>query len=369
MRIFILIAMIINLTNAVAQTSKYPITLGTDRFSTMDTSSLPGERGDHGVRLGCSISHFSYDDPIIFPGKPDKAHLHVYWGNVGADAFSTGESLLNSGNSTCEGGVNNRSSYWMPALFDKNDEVVLAKITGLYYKTFGMKDYTLLNPIPNGLKMLASKATLNSGEHHLRIQNVNGEIDMLLRFPVCVALNSSGDPILSYRDMPPPYNTKPNSHVAYEDRSFDNGCPPSHKYRMPQLMLTLKYDIPYDSEWYLSSDMNSSMQGQTVHADYIAAWDSQSMAGLVKCNIEARRGCEFVEGTGRNTKHRWQLPERFKDVDGNIIYRTADLLPTTDRTPFGNGLKPMKIQTVMPPEEKFIDTLMELIDYLKAKTE
>ena len=342
----IVICVFFSLTNSVASAAevlKYPITLGTSRSAEMDLS-FPGPRGDHGARLACSVAHYSYDDPVIFPGEPNKSHLHMFWGNTDADANSTGESILNAGNSTCEGGVNNRSSYWMPALFNEANEVVLPESVGLYYKTFGLDDYNLLQPIPNGLQMLASRITNKAADYHFRLDNVDGKIHFHIRFPECLAVDNNDQPILSFRDMPE-NNTTPNSHTSYEDGTTANGCPVSHPYRMPQLTMLVNYGVLVESNWRLASDMGADSQGESLHADYIAAWDPETMERIVKCNIEARRGCQFISVESGKNVYRWQLAERFKNPDGVTIYRTVDLLPGTDRTPFGDTLKPMSGQS------------------------
>ena len=68
----------------------------------------------------------AFDDPIVYPGQVGKSHLHVFFGNTGANANSTAASIAGSGNSTCDGGTVNRSAYWVPALIDTrsgDDEV------------------------------------------------------------------------------------------------------------------------------------------------------------------------------------------------------------------------------------------------------
>ena len=65
-------------------------------------------------RVTCEVSHFAYDDPIVFPGQPGAAHLHMFFGNTEANAYSTFDSLLNTGTSTCNGQDLNRTAYWVP---------------------------------------------------------------------------------------------------------------------------------------------------------------------------------------------------------------------------------------------------------------
>ncbi|MGK3966620.1 hypothetical protein WMF01_39210 [Sorangium sp. So ce1667] len=49
-----------------------------------------------------------------------RAHLHTFLGNTLADAFSTQKSLATTGNSTCHGGIINRSACWVSSLIDAN---------------------------------------------------------------------------------------------------------------------------------------------------------------------------------------------------------------------------------------------------------
>ena len=69
-------------------------------------------------RISCEYSHMNNDDPIVFPGVPNATHHHTFFGNTGANAYSTTETLLATGNSTCAGGILNRSGYWMPSLIN-----------------------------------------------------------------------------------------------------------------------------------------------------------------------------------------------------------------------------------------------------------
>src|SRR3954463_10473979 len=49
----------------------------------------------------CGFANFSFNDPIVFPGEAQMAHLHLFFGNTGVDEKSTATSIQNSGSSTC----------------------------------------------------------------------------------------------------------------------------------------------------------------------------------------------------------------------------------------------------------------------------
>ncbi|MGH1493105.1 MAG: DUF1996 domain-containing protein [Acidimicrobiales bacterium] len=299
------------------------LTAGSGRSTEMDTSSPSGNESEHGTRLYCVISHFSHDDPVVYPGRPGAAHAHMFWGNTETNAYSTGRSLMASGNSSCEGGINNRSSYWAPALFNQADEVVIPETVFVYYKSFGGPgfDRSTIQPIPAGLEMLASRDVPNSGPWNFTVGG-SSSVNLNVSFPVCVQVDRNGSPVLASADNV--------SHLSYATNGgTSNSCPASHPYRIPQLIYVLRYDIPFSSGWSLASDTSSSQKGESLHADYIAAWDPATMDHLVDCNILAKRNCSFYGGRG-------QLPERFLAPDGTQIYSSGvELAPQADRTPFG----------------------------------
>ncbi|MDC0435086.1 DUF1996 domain-containing protein, partial [bacterium] len=323
---------------------QYAVTVGTAESLPLDTSSPPVEQGLHGTRLYCNASHLNYDDPVVFPGAPGMAHLHLYWGNTGANAHSTRESLANSGLASCEGGRSNQSAYWAPAIFNAAGEVVLPESIFVYYKSFGNEatfDRSTIQAVPNGLQMLANQQVLHSGAYNFRVSaDGNNGLDLRINFPMCLQVNQDWNPVLSSADN--------ISHLAYGYPGDGNAneCPSSHPYRIPQLTYIIRYaDIPFTSEWQLSSDRSSATRGQSLHADYFASWDEETMNRIVQCNIESRRECQFVDERGTRPLYRDQLPERFNAPDGTRLYiDSTRLLSATDRTPFGTSLLPMSSQ-------------------------
>ena len=322
------------------QTIQYPITIGTAESIPLDTSSPPVEQSLHGTRLYCNASHLNYDDPVVFPSQPGKAHLHLYWGNTGANAHSTLESLANTGLASCEGGRNNQSAYWAPAMFNAANEVVLPESIFVYYKSFGNVttfDRSTIQAIPNGLQMLANQQILNSGDYNFRVTaDGNNGLNLRINFPMCLQVDQDWNPVLTSADN--------ISHLAYGYPGDGNAneCPSSHPYRIPQLTYIIKYaNVPFASAWQLSSDSSPATQGQSLHADYFASWDEETMNRIVRCNVESRRECQFVDLRGASPLYRDQLPERFNAPDGTRLYiDSTRLLPQTDRTPFSTSLSP-----------------------------
>lgn len=292
------------------------------------------------------MSHFSYDDPIIYPDEPGRAHLHMFWGNTALDAFTTTESILSTGRSSCEGGANYKVGAWIPALYNSQGEVVIPELNFIYYKTFGSAtmNYSMVQEVPQGLGMLASSDTRNFHQGLIRsyYTTLDGRRYLLLNisFPSCVATDNgqiTGNPILSFRDMPGELASQVNSHVAYPGSGNEVDCPMTHPYRFPTPQFMIFFDPDeVGSEPYLSSDvMEDAPPLSTLHGDYLFGSDPSVNEGFLRCVQEARR-CGFDEG-GRG-----QLPERFFGPSGRVYSDFGELLDETDRTPFGNELPPMR---------------------------
>lgn len=323
------------------------VTNGTNGSSDMVFGPREARSG-HGVRIYCPVSHFAYDDPVIYPDQPGAAHLHMFWGNTQADAYLKGENIRNTSGTTCEGGTTNQSAMWTPALFNGNDEPVIPEEVIVYYKSFGVPGdrYDLLQVIPEGLEMLANDSTTGFNRWtRLGTDSFGPYFRLRMAFPSCVATDDgtrTGNPILKYRDMPGDARRIPNSHVAYPGGGASNlnevGCPATHPYRFPTASFDLRYlATEVGNDAYLSSDRMAapfSPNMSTLHGDYVAGFSEQAAADMLRC-IQESRDCEF--GGGRR-----QLPERFYSPDGEQLYRWSTRLEDyVDRTPYNGPQRTM----------------------------
>lgn len=255
---------------------------GSATFDVRPTSDQPYRDGDGmgAFRTVCQPSHFNRDDSLIYPGQVGRAHLHMYFGNTGSNANSTPESIRTTGNSTCRGGIANRSTYWVPALIDATDgHVVAMDRADVYYKTgygnFG-RDASI-KPIPQGLRMIAgdmmktTQDNYKSGpafftcggqkQGYIPANCTSGTLEVELHFPQCW----NGQTL-----------TAPDhkSHMAYAN----NGCPVSHPVALPEISYIMHFPIPAGrstSNWRLSSDNYvGGRGGNSMHGDWINGWDA-----------------------------------------------------------------------------------------------
>lgn len=277
------------------------------RFAGVASSSLntgrltvPTDKPDNGsgngegqFRINCQYSHFNYDDPIVFPGQPGRSHLHMWIGNTTGDAYTTADSLLNSGGSSCDGFELNRSAYWLPALMDGKGHVVAPDSVTIYYKT---KDPGGAVSMPQGLKMIAGNTrgetfnvtpdlywscggSGNDRNHANRIPDCGGDyLNATIAFPNCwdgVHLDSADH----------------QSHVAMVDQN--EPCPGSHPKRLPQISILIYWKgVP--SGVYLSSDKTGGFNtgpGATLHADWWGGWNKAIADEWLNNCIRPARNC------------------------------------------------------------------------------
>jgi hypothetical protein len=287
-----------------------PLPTGSPGRSTMELEEIipdqvqrpgPNADGRGAFRIICDFSHMNHDDPIVFPGQPGRAHLHAYFGNTDVDASTTAPSLATTGNSTCRGGIANRSAYWVPAMIDTATSRPVAPTSNMtYYKTGYNPAITNadIQAVPQGLRMISGDQTATepylgapefspergsvkyyckpSGRNAGSIPDCAGEdhMVMVVVFPQCwdgVNLDSPDH----------------RSHMAWPHNR--DGCPGTHPVVLPQITMNVRYDIPAGastSTWRLASDMYPADQpgGYSIHADFFAGWeDSVQPQWLAKC--------------------------------------------------------------------------------------
>lgn len=239
--------------------------------------------GTGNFRTRCTLSHYGFNDPIVYPGQPGRSHLHAFLGNTSTDAYTTGQNIRSKGGSTCRGGTANLSSYWIPALIDTTTNLpVNFEESNIYYKSAykGIQPRQV-NAIPTGLVMLAGDANNTTPDpwtapyewkcHNMPYPSNRGpsipascppgdQLELSIFFPQChdgVNLDSPDH----------------KSHMAYGN---GQGCPASHPVALPEVSFHILWPVPADGStrnWRLSSDTYSGPAGYSAHADFMMGWD------------------------------------------------------------------------------------------------
>jgi Domain of unknown function (DUF1996)/Bacterial Ig domain/Divergent InlB B-repeat domain len=280
------------------------------RITGAHTSVGAGD-GTGSFRTTCVFGHMNFDDPIVYPGQPNMAHLHTYFGNTAADAYSTVNSIANSGNSTCSGGILNRSAYWVPSMIDTRNGAPVKPREGIFYYKTGYANgapLTSIQPMPAGLRMIAGDHTLKgpvprqswekppvnftcqpSGISSETIPNCPGgpgaELRQHVYFPQCWDgrnLDSSNH----------------KSHMAFrtDGPGGTKVCPSTHPVLLPEITFNIVYDVPTSNltqTWRLSSDMYPSTQpaGYSNHGDWFNGWNQGTVNIWLRNCLHTARDC------------------------------------------------------------------------------
>ena len=250
------------------------------------TSEQPAGPFEVGAfRTACGYSHTASDDPIVYPGQPGRSHSHTFFGNTGTNADSNSDLIANSGNSTCRGGIINRSAYWVPTMVDtRTSAAVNPEESIFYYKTGynGVRPADV-RPFPPGLRIIAGDATNRSPEGQFRFQCHNNSQWVGQTFPNCPV----GDELVVVIFFPQCWDgthlDSPDhkSHMAYPQGS----CPASHPVPLPEITFNIHYRVTEAGQvahWRLSSDTYTGPAGYSAHGDWWNGWDPTVMQRWVQ---------------------------------------------------------------------------------------
>lgn len=282
------------------------------------SDEIPPHRYFHEFQANCSVNHTAPDDPIVYPGQAGASHDHTFMGNDTTNANSTTASLSAGGTKCVAPG--DRSAYWMPTLYNGDEEVRPIGPQTIYYKA-GVTDYRTVRPFPKGLRFVVGSPTQTAEEfrnHPGMVEGYEcGESYHNYDFPA--ACPTSQDTQLNLRMQAPScwdgkYLDTPDhkAHMAYPVVMGANQdvCPPSHPVALPM--------IEFKMAWPVNGDMSqvrlASGSGHSFHYDFFNAWDDATLDALVdhcivgalQCN--ARGYDENNPGEGAALDENYELP-------------------------------------------------------------
>lgn len=292
------------------------------------------------LRINCDFAHSSYNDPIVYPGQEGAAHLHRFYGNTLLDENSTIETLLTSGESSCQGNTLNRSSYWIPALLapsydpasgnrltDANGDPafkVVPAVVGnddvaheIFYYSAGVSDLSSIQPIPLGLKMIAGNHMGQPGMEQdtsiVRWHCQSWESDEATnpRWSTSIPQCAAPDRLRMDIFFPSCWNgtdldsADHKSHLAYPVSSGSQTvCPASHSvpimrvsYHYAWGVLPDVYDPATQTSrgWRLASDMYavdaSTPGGMSLHGDWFNAWHPEALQAVLDFCMKGGLDC------------------------------------------------------------------------------
>jgi uncharacterized protein DUF1996/F5/8 type C domain-containing protein len=242
----------------------------------------------HEFQANCSVSRSNLmDDPIVYPGQPGASHMHTFMGNTTTNANSTLASLQ-AGGTSCKA-PGDKSGYWMPTMYNGDQEVMPVGPQVIYYKT-NLIDYTSVRPFPPGLRFVVGNphATpaefLASSYEGWECGESYNNADFPASCPAGTQLNirfqapSCWDG--KYLDTP-----DHKSHMAYP---VNGRCTTDHPVALPMIEFKMAFPVSGD----LSGVHLASGRGYSFHYDFFNAWDPATQAALVNHCIVGGLQCD-----------------------------------------------------------------------------
>jgi hypothetical protein len=276
--------------------------------STVDigsTSEKPGSSDGVGAfRTECDLSHMLKDDPIVFPGQAGAAHLHAFFGNSLVNASSTQQSIRTSGNSTCRGGIANRSSYWVPALIDAQGKPIAPLKIDVYYKSgYNGIAPQAIQPFPSGLRVIAGSAKSSSAQEHAYWDCHGDYIGHPGSIPQCTTNADALNMVIELPQCWDGVNLDSADHTSHMAYPSSGKCPSTHPVPIPAISFNVLYPVRDVTGWRLASDMyDASMPGGfSAHGDWFEGWDPEVSKAFVKNCVNAAVDCHsHLLGDGRD---------------------------------------------------------------------
>ena len=281
----------------------------------VDYSHCSQNSGD--FRIFVDAVRISADDPIVFPGQKNRAHLHIFFGNVSTNFQSTNVSLLNA-RAAVAGGAINKTAYWQPAMIDTTTGVaMLVKGAGFYYKTRDAMGYA--ENIPQGLKGIAGNPSaanqadlidttsfsclrrngLSAAEIAANQDGLNAPAGMTGSIPACsgryydqlrsevVFANCLADDGTGKIKLDSPNHRDHWQRGGGIAPFYANGCGAGFPHKIAHITQVVGYPIAPNQDtrtWRLSSDNYSSAipGGFSLHADYWGMWQQYWFSRMVR---------------------------------------------------------------------------------------
>jgi hypothetical protein len=273
------------------------------RPSNVGQSARPGRNASRGTfTVNCGRNengHGNSANMIAAPGNVNGAqHTHDYVGNLTTDGFSTNESLA-AGGTTCTNG--DKSAYFWPIIRIRNkgskavdplnahnigDPVIPASVT----IQFRGNARGPVVAAPEFLRILTgnAKSVTQAGANQNAKWTCSGfENRITAKYPLC----PRGSQTIRIADFPGCNDGNTDSanhrtHIAFADAN--GNCPAGFK-AIPQLRITLKYNLPRGKVFALDAFPDEKHSPITDHNDFVNVMGDKLMGQVVNCINSGRR--------------------------------------------------------------------------------
>lgn len=323
---------------------------GYSELRTKPTTEVAPDSEAGAFRTVCGVKGMSFDDSLVYPGQPGRSHFHTFFGNTLSDANSTADSIRLTGNSTCRGGIANRSSYWVPAMLDmRTNKPVLPDGMLVYYKTgyyttnqgYGwagtdgiwheiivtdpitgrpMRKFPGFADLPVGLRMIAGNPTkttprVEPDTFDFRWACQGPKQTFTSEIPVDCPLGSYVSQEIFFPQCWDGKNLDSLDHKSHmnfgvgvrnegDPRGWSHAeCPPTHPVVLPAISFIVNYtikEVGQAKNWRLVSDMYTGPAGYSSHGDWRNGWMPEISSAFTEHCIRAMKDCHaHLLGDGR----------------------------------------------------------------------
>jgi hypothetical protein len=244
-------------------------------------------------------NHNNSANMIAAPGNENGAqHTHDYVGNLTTDGFSTNESLA-AGGTTCTNG--DKSAYFWPIIRIRNKGS--KAVDPLNAHNFGDPIRPVsakiefrgnangpVTAMPEFLRILTgnAKSVTQAGANQNAKWTCTGfENRITAKYPLC----PRGSQTVRIADFPGCNDGNTDSanhrtHIAFADAR--GNCPAGFK-AIPQLRITLKYNLPRGKLFALDAFPDEKHSPITDHNDFVNVMDANLNNKVVQCINTGRR--------------------------------------------------------------------------------
>ena len=247
------------------------VALTSSTFAARAESGPQGREGQFIVE--CGLSHSSFDDPIVHPGRSGASHRHDFFGNTATSATANYEQLLDA-STTCQQRLDT-AAYWAPSLLDADEVAIEPIVATAYYRAGPGIDPLTVEAYPPDLRMLGEDAGWTcraglAGSDSPPVCAASAGLRLAVTFPDCW----DGERVDSVDH---------HAHVSY---SAEGRCPVSHPVPIPLLELVIDYGTVDPIGLSLSSGPVSS-----AHADFWNTWDQRKLETEVELCVRRQQVC------------------------------------------------------------------------------
>jgi hypothetical protein len=242
--------------------------------------------------------HMNPDNFIVAPGVANGAeHMHDYVGNLDTDKDTDDQSLA-AGGTTCTNG--DQSTYYWPLMRDINGQAGDANQPGGGQEgnngailqpeatmEFRGNAVEPVNPMPDFLRIITGDAqAVSNGPTNANAKwTCEGQENLVLdnKYPICPA----GSRVMRQIDFPSCWDGENldsadhREHIQFPDEQ--TGECEGNTQPVPQLRMTLKYNVPPGESFAIDSFPTENRDPITDHGDFVNVMPDQLMQQAVNC--------------------------------------------------------------------------------------